>query len=99
MPGYILSKEAFNDINDIWMYTAENWSVEQADRYYNLIFDEIEYIVGDFQMARDFSRVRQNYRYSKVKSHLIFFKKTHNDLIEIVRVLHEKMDLENRLSD
>jgi toxin ParE1/3/4 len=45
MPGYIISKEAVKDINDIWMYTAEKWTVEQADRYYNLIFDEIEYIV------------------------------------------------------
>jgi len=31
MPGYIISKEAVKDINDIWMYTAEKWSVEQAD--------------------------------------------------------------------
>ncbi len=99
MPGYIISKEAVKDINDIWMYTAEKWSVEQADRYYNLIFDEIEYIVENFKMARDFSRVKKNYRYTKVKSHLIFFKKTGSDLIEIVRVLHEKMDLENRLTE
>jgi toxin ParE1/3/4 len=76
MPGYIISKEAIKDINDIWMYTAEKWSVEQADRYYNLILDEIEYVVGNFQMARDFSRVKKNYRYSKVKSHLIFSKKS-----------------------
>ena len=99
MPAYIISKEAIKDINDIWMYTAEKWSVEQADRYYNLILDEIEYVVENFQMARDFSRVKKNYRYSKVKSYLIFFKKIRTDLIEIVRVLHEKMDLENRLSD
>ena len=99
MPGYIISKEALNDINDIWMYTAEKWSVEQADRYYNLLFDEIEYVVGNFQMARDFSSVKKNYRYSKVKSHLIFFKKTASGSIEIIRVLHERMDLENRLTD
>lgn len=99
MPGYIISEEALNDINDIWMYTAEKWSVEQADRYYNLIFDEIEYIVEHFHMARDFSRVKKDYRYSKVKSHLIFFKKTSGGLIEIIRILHERMDLENQLTD
>jgi toxin ParE1/3/4 len=99
MTGYILSFEALEDINDIWMYTAEKWSVEQADRYYNLIFDEIEYIVENFEMARDFSRIKKDYRYTKVKSHLIFFKKADSNLIEIVRVLHEKMDIENRLTD
>lgn len=37
MSKYILSKKALEDINTIWIYTAENWSQEQADRYYNLL--------------------------------------------------------------
>jgi toxin ParE1/3/4 len=99
MSNYILSEQALDDINKIWVYTAENWSVEQADRYYNLIYDEIEYIVSNFEMARDYGTIRKNYRCSKVKSHLIFFKKTKNNEIEVVRVLHERMDIENRLSE
>ena len=46
MALYIISEEALKDIDNIWLYTAENWSLEQADRYYNLILDEIEYILG-----------------------------------------------------
>ncbi len=99
MPNYIISQEAIEDINNIWIYTAENWSTEQADRYYNLILDEIEYIAENFESARDFSKVRKNYRYSKIKSHLIFFKKTNDKSLEVVRVLHERMDIENRLID
>ena len=99
MSNYILSEQALDDINEIWVYTAENWSAEQADRYYNLIYDEIEYIVSNFEMARDYGTIRKNYRCSKVKSHLIFFKKTKNNEIEVVRVLHERMDIENRLSE
>ncbi len=37
MPEYIISEKALEDINNIWIYTAENWAVEQANRYYNLI--------------------------------------------------------------
>jgi len=81
------------------MYTAENWSTSQADRYYNLILDEIEYIADNFESARDMGKVRTNYRYSKIKSHLIFFRKTNDKTIEVVRVLHERMDIENRLTD
>lgn len=66
-------------------------------RYYNLIIDEIEYIVRNFDRARDFGKIRKSYWYSKVKSHLIFFKKDENNEIEVVRVLHERMDIENRL--
>lgn len=97
MSKYILSKKALEDINTIWIYTAENWSQEQADRYYNLLLDEIEYIVNNFEMARDFGKVRKSYKYSKVKSHILFFKKHKNDAIEVVRVLHERMDIENRM--
>jgi toxin ParE1/3/4 len=86
-------------INNIWIYTAENWSAEQADRYYNLVFDEIEYIVQNFEMARDFDKIRKSYKYSKVKSHLIFFKKHKTNEVEVVRVLHERMNIVNRLSD
>ena len=99
MPEYIISEKALEDINNIWIYTAENWSVEQADRYYNLIIDEIEYIVDNLDMALDFGKIRKSYRYSKVKSHLIFFKKDKANKIEVVRILHERMDIENRLAE
>ncbi|MCO6176243.1 type II toxin-antitoxin system RelE/ParE family toxin [Flavobacterium sp. NRK F10] len=98
MSRYIIREKALEDINKIWIYTAENWSIELADRYYNLIFDEIEYIADHFEMARDFGNIRKNYKCSKVKSHLVFFKKTKSDEIEVIRVLHEKMDLETQLS-
>jgi len=99
MPEYIISEKALEDINNIWIYTAENWSVQQADRYYNLIIDEIEYTVDYLDMARDFGKIRKSYRYSKVKSHLIFFKKDRANEIEVVRILHERMDIENQLAE
>ncbi|MFI0427078.1 MAG: type II toxin-antitoxin system RelE/ParE family toxin [Flavobacterium sp.] len=99
MSNYILSEQALDDVNKIWIYTAENWSIEQADRYYNLIFDEIEYIVANIEMARDFGTIRKDYRCSKFKSHLIFFRITKSKEIEVVRVLHERMDVEIRLSE
>lgn len=99
MPGYIISKEAVDDINSIWIYTAENWSTEQADRYYDLILNEIEYISENFERACDFGNILKGYRYSVVKSHLVFFRKTKMNEIEVVRVLHERMDIENRLTE
>ena len=97
MSQYVISEKAIEDINNIWIYTAENWSVAQADRYYNLIYDEIEFIANNFDMARDFGKIRKSYKCSKVKSHLIFFKIDKMNEIEVVRVLHEKMDIEIRL--
>lgn len=99
MAEYIISEKALEDLNNIWIYTAENWSVEQANRYYNLIVDEIEYVLENFEASKDFGNVRKNYKYSKVKSHLVFYKKTENTEMEVVRILHERMDIKNRIND
>lgn len=95
---YVISKKAVSDLEEIWLYTVEKWSTGQADRYYNLIFDEINYICKNSDAGKSMEHVRKGYRASKVKSHLIFYKIS-NDTIEIVRILHERMDIENRLKD
>ena len=95
---YVISKKAVSDLEEIWLYTVEKWSAGQADRYYNLIFDEINYICKNSDAGKSMEHVRKGYRASKVKSHLIFYKIS-NGTIEIVRILHERMDIENRLKD
>ena len=94
---FIISNKAVSDLEGIWLYTVKKWSVEQADRYYNLIFDEINYICKNINTGKSMEHVRKGYRASKVKSHLIFFRVV-NDTIEIVRILHERMDIKNRLN-
>jgi len=95
--NYLISKEALKDIDTIWLYTLERWSLEQADRYYNLIMDEIEYISHNSDAGYDFGNIRKGYQFSKVKSHLIFYKTTDNGKVEIIRILHEKMNIDNYL--
>ena len=95
---FVISKKAVSDLEEIWLYTVEKWSVEQADRYYNLIFDEINYICKNSTAGKSMEHVRKGYRASKVKSHLIFYRVL-NDTIEVIRILHERMDIENRLND
>jgi len=95
---FVISKKAVSDLEEIWFYTFEKWSKQQADRYYNLIFNEINYICKNVSAGKSMEHVRKGYRATKVKSHLIFYKIV-NDTIEIIRILHEQMDIENRLND
>ncbi len=98
--SYKISVKASEDIETIWLYTFENWSLEQADRYINLILDEIEYLAANPDSGKDFNAIRKNYRYSKVKSHLIFYRLIDKQSgIEVIRVLHQRMDFENRLTE
>ena len=96
---YKISDQANEDIEKIWLYTFENWSQAQADRYYNLIMDEIEYIASHFESGKSVDYIKEGYRASRVKSHIIFYKKSEDKIVEIIRILHQSMDIENRIGE
>ena len=87
---FVISKKAVSDLEEIWLYTVKNWSVTQADCYYSICMN--------IDSGKSMDHVREGYRASKVKSHLMFYR-VNNDTIEIVRILHKRMDIENRLTD
>jgi len=97
---YKITNLASQDLENIWLYTFENWSIEQADRYLNLIIDEIEYLSQKPDSGLDFSSVRKGYYRTRIKSHFIFYRiDQKNDIVEIIRILHQRMDIENQLSE
>jgi toxin ParE1/3/4 len=97
---YRISKEALNDLEKLWLYTFETWSLEQADRYFNLLMDEIEYLTVYPKSDKDYSHIRKGYFRSRVKSHFIFYKINLKDNeLEIIRILHQQMDIESRLNE
>lgn len=94
---YRISKKAIDDLNDIWVYTFQKWSKEQADRYYDIIIGEIEFIADNYQIGKSAEHIRKNYRVTKIKSHLIFYRKAENQIVEIVRILHQRMQIKERM--
>jgi toxin ParE1/3/4 len=97
--AYKISNQALIDLEQIWLYTFKNWSIEQADRYYNLLINEMEYVSQNQDSGKSMNHIKNGYRASKVKSHLIFYKTSSESEIEIIRILHERMDIENRLKE
>lgn len=96
--NYKISKEAENDLENIWLYTFENWSIVQAYYYFDLIMDEIEYLSKNPKSGKDYSTVRKGYFRSRVKSHFIFYRiNLKEEKIEIVRILHQQMDTETHI--
>jgi toxin ParE1/3/4 len=75
----------------------QNWSLEQADRYYNLVIDEIEFIASNPLLGRSIDYIKEGYRSTKVKSHVVFYKQQKDETILVVRILHQRMDSENRM--
>jgi toxin ParE1/3/4 len=85
------SKLAEADIDEIWDYSAERWSVEQADAYVDQLHNIAERIARNPAIGRDGSSIRPGlFRYPAM-SHMIYFRKRSSGII-IVRVLHQSMD-------
>ena len=71
----------------------------KQNRYLNLIFEEISFLTLNPFAGDNFSHVRKGYFRSKVKSHLIFYRiDEKKKLLEIIRILHIQMDVDNHLN-
>jgi len=96
--SYELSKLAIRDLDKIWLFTFENWSKTQANKYFNEIVKVIEQICSHPQMGKSISYIKPNHRIKNIKSHIIIYK-IEKDLIQVDRILHKKMDIEAQLKE
>jgi toxin ParE1/3/4 len=85
-----------SDIEEIWDYTAARWSIDQAEIYLRQVKAAIEVIAADPIRGRACDDVRAGYRKYPVGSHLLFYRTTPGG-VDIVRILHQRMDFERRL--
>jgi len=98
--AYRISEKAVEDLENIWIYTFQTWSLRQADKYFNLLMDEIDYISEHPYKGKDYSHIKIGYFKAPFKRHVIFYKINKNDnIIEIIRVLHQQMDVDENLND
>ena len=92
-----LSPKAEQDLEAIWRYTAENWSVAQADRYTKLIFEAFNELAMGSAVGRKAS-ARNGYFKFPVGSHFIFYREDSGSQLDVIRILHQSMDAERHLS-
>lgn len=93
----IFRQEAIDDLNHIWDYTFNNWSENQADKYYSSIKFACNQIGQNPDLGRKYYEISENLLGLKTGKHIIFYHLISNDEIEIIRIIHERMDLKNRL--
>ena len=97
MAKFEVTKKAVEDLADIWNYTYENWSEHQADKYYQLLIESFKEIAGNPNIGKNYSGIVESLRGFKVGRHIVFFREMEGSKVEIIRILHEQMDLKNRI--
>jgi toxin ParE1/3/4 len=98
MPAFRLSAKARVDLIEIGRYTQQAWGREQRNRYLSGLDEAFHLLAREPHRGRSCDDIRQGYLKYHVGRHVIFYRQSGAD-IEIIRILHERMDIEARLSE
>lgn len=98
MADYILTNKAVDDLSTIWNYTFEAWSETQADKYYYMLLDSFQKLADGKIAGKNYTEIQMDIFGFIAGQHIIFYRRL-NNRIEIVRVLHNRMDLKSRIRE
>jgi toxin ParE1/3/4 len=98
MARFNLTNNAVKDLSDIWNYTFDAWSESQADKYYKLILNACASIAKKPQQGKVYEEIYPDLKGKKASKHIIFYRVMDDESIEVTRILHERMDLKNKLA-
>lgn len=97
MAKYRFTNKAAEDLIDIWDYTTEACSENQAEQYYNLIMASCMDLANNPQLGKAYEILSLNVFGYKCGQHSIFFRVVSKTEVEIERILHGMMDLKSKL--
>jgi toxin ParE1/3/4 len=94
---YLLSPAAQADLEQIWDYTHDRWGVDQAEEYLRELQHAIDRAAANPRIGHACNEIRPGYRKLAAGSHTLFYRVTADDLIDVVRILHQRMDVDRHL--
>lgn len=97
MSDFTLSPRARRDLSEIWDYTAHRWGEDQADRYVRQITAVCTDLAAGRKAGRSADAIRAGYFRCTAGSHVLFYRLGDAQGIEVIRILHQRMDVERHL--
>jgi toxin ParE1/3/4 len=93
---YRLAPAAEHDLEGIWLYTLEEWGIEQANRYADELIAAFDQLAKNPQRGKSCDHIREGYCCGQTGRHVIFFQITEYG-IAVIRVLHALMSTPKHL--
>lgn len=95
--SYSIRKLAIDDLERIWLYTNEEWGVEQADKYIRLLLSRFIWIAENPLLGRKRDDVKPGYYCFPEGMHLVFYMATKTG-IDIIGIPHQSIDIVSHLN-
>jgi len=99
MAKFSLTNKAVEDLSNIWNYTLNEWSEDQADKYYLELIEGCENLAENPNFGKNYDKIDLNIFGYLVNMHIIFYQKIKADEILVARILHASSDLKNRIME
>ncbi|GHU13677.1 toxin ParE1 [Betaproteobacteria bacterium] len=96
--SFRLSRRAIADLEHIWAYTLKNWSAHQADHYCQNLLAALEDMGKGKRKGVACDEVRKGYFKYATGRHLVFFRQSESCPVEVIRILHQSMDVKRHMS-
>ena len=97
MAKFNLTNKAVSDLTEIWNYSFEQWSEQQADNYYEFLIENCVEIANNPELGKNYNGITENLFGIRANRHIIFYRILSNEQVEITRILHGRMDLRNKI--
>ena len=96
MPRILKQAQAEQDLVEIWLYTFNEWGEYQADKYLDELDAAIRLLAEQPLSCRERTELNPPVRIHRHAHHLIAYLAL-EDGINVVRVLHENMDVDSHM--
>lgn len=99
MEGVIFTEQADSDLFGIYVYTYQTWGEAQAIKYTNDLKTAMSKVAcNPTLLGKRRDKIRPGYFSYHVGRHLFFYRIA-DEGIEIVRILHDSMDVKRHFPD
>ena len=95
-PSYSLRALAQEDLEEIWLYTYEEWGDDQADKYLDLLFSRFTWLAENPLLGKKRDDIKAGYYCFPEGMHRVFYTLTKNG-IDIIGIPHQSMDVINHI--
>lgn len=89
---YQIRDLALADLEEIWLYTLNEWNAVQADAYVVAILDCIEWLAEQPTAGKPRDDIKHGYFCFPVGRHLIFYMVS-DDFVDVIGIPHQSMDV------
>jgi toxin ParE1/3/4 len=93
-----LSPRAQHDLEEIWLYTRQTWSLEQADSYVSDMLAACGGLAAGEKIGVRADDIRTGYWKHFCGAHMIYYR-VHGPYLDIIRILHHSRDVKAHLTE